>query len=224
MVPIDEINSSQTHRLLWTKKTRDHQYDETPIVVSGNIGPRGDGYVPANRMSVEQAEAYHQEQIATFAASEADMVCAMTINYVEEAIGIVRAARSHGMPVCISFTVETDGCLPTGDPLEKAIKEVDSATSSSPQYFMVNCAHPTHFQHVLTHGEAWCDRIYGVRANASRCSHTELDNAEVLDIGDPQALANDFVALKKARPNLRIFGGCCGTDHRHIAELCTSCL
>jgi homocysteine S-methyltransferase len=119
------------------------------------------------------------------------------------------------MPVVLSFTVETDGRLPTGQPLGEAIEQVDAETGGAPAYFMVNCAHPTHFEHVLESG-AWRERIRGVRANASRMSHAELDEAEELDAGDPDELAGGYERLRARLPNLTVLGGCCGTDHRHV--------
>jgi homocysteine S-methyltransferase len=148
-----------------------------PIVISGCIGPRGDGYTPAAMMSEPDAAAYHREQVETFAGTTADMVSAMTMNYVEEAIGIAQAAERAGMPVAISFTLETDGNLPTGETLRSAIERVDAATGRYPCYYMINCAHPTHFEHLLNENEQWTERIGGLRANASRMSHAELNES-----------------------------------------------
>ena len=157
------------------EEIRSDARSDRPVVISGCIGPRGDGYTPASRMSETDAESYHREQVETFAGTAADMVCAMTMNYVEEAIGIAWAAERAGMPVAISFTVETDGALPTGQTLYKTIEQVDAVTSSYPCYYMINCAHPSHFEHVLTGDEQWTERICGLRANASRMSHAELN-------------------------------------------------
>jgi homocysteine S-methyltransferase len=194
-----------------------------PIVISGCVGPRGDGYNPAQTMSEHDAEAYHAAQIQTFRDTAADMVTAITMNYVAEAIGIARAAERHGMPVAISFTVETDGRLPTGQPLGAAIEAVDAATSRSAAYYMVNCAHPTHFEHVLLEGEPWVRRVRGLRANASRKSHAELNESPELDIGDPDELAEQYAALRRRLPHLTVMGGCCGTDERHIERIAAAC-
>jgi S-methylmethionine-dependent homocysteine/selenocysteine methylase len=191
-------------------------------VISGCIGPRGDGYNPANRMSEKEAEDYHCEQIDQFADSAADLVTAITMNYVEEAIGIARAARKAGMPAVISFTVETDGRLPTGQPLPEAIEQVDAATLRHPSYYMVNCAHPTHFAHLFDEKPVW-KRIGGLRANASRKSHAELNESAELDPGDPQALGSQYAALKRRLPQLNVMGGCCGTDHRHVEHIAMAC-
>jgi S-methylmethionine-dependent homocysteine/selenocysteine methylase len=202
----------------------EYENDSTPIVISGCIGPRGDGYVVGGTMTAEEAEAYHATQIAAFAGTAADLVTAITMTYVDEAVGIVRAAHAAGMPVVISFTVETDGRLPSGQSLREAIEEVDARTDASTAYFMVNCAHPSHFDAVLEPGAAWTDRVLGLRANASRLSHAELDEAEELDTGNPEELALEYVALRESLPRLTVLGGCCGTDHRHVEAMCDAWL
>ena len=193
-----------------------------PIVISGNIGPRGDGYVVDSMMSAAEAADYHSGQIGTFASTNADMVCAITLTYVEEAIGIVSAAAAHGMPVAIGFTTETDGRLPSGQALQDAIEEVDAATNEAAAYFMVNCAHTEHFDDALKTGASWTTRVRGIRANASRLSHAELDEARELDDGDPGEFGRIYRRLRERLPQLSVFGGCCGTDHRHMDEVSTA--
>ena len=187
-----------------------------PIVVNGVIGPRGDGYDPGALMSPDEAEAYHARQVATFADSAADMVTAVTMTNAEEAIGIARAARAHDVPAVISFTLETDGRLPDGRSLRTAIDRVDAETGGSVAYFMINCAHPSHFADVLAEGGAWRERIGGLRANASAKSHAELDEADELDEGDPAALGAEHGALRPRLGAVSVLGGCCGTDCRHV--------
>lgn len=195
----------------------------TRIVVSGCLGPRGDGYSPAAVMSAKDAQAYHREQVETFARTSADMVTAITMTYVEEAIGIAEAAREARLPVAISFTVETDGRLPTGAPLGAAIEQLDAATAAYPSYYMINCAHPTHFEHVLDAAEPWTARIRGLRANASRKSHAELNESPELDVGDPAELGAQYAALRQRLPALAVLGGCCGTDDRHVESILRAC-
>jgi S-methylmethionine-dependent homocysteine/selenocysteine methylase len=185
---------------------------DVETTIDAVIGPRGDGYVVGDEMSPEDAEAYHAVQIA--ALTGADTLTALTLNYADEAIGIVRAARRAGLPVTISFTVETDGRLPSGEPLREAIERTDR---EGPEAFMVNCAHPEHFAAVLD-GD-WAHRIRGIRANASRKSHAELDASETLDTGDPRELGALYAQLRRRLPQLELLGGCCGTDHRHIAAI-----
>jgi len=189
------------------------------IVISGCIGPHDDGYDPAVTLSAQEAQAYHATQIGTFADAGADLVTAMTITYAEEAIGMTRAAGDSGLPAAISFTVETDGRLPSGQTLGDAIVQVDRGADPPPAYYMVNCAHPTHFEGVLEPGAPWLQRIRGLRANASTKSHAELDEATDLDAGDPADLAARYAGLRDRLPALTVLGGCCGTDDRHIAEI-----
>lgn len=199
------------------------EIERAGMVISGCVGPRGDGYSPADMMTEEESEQYHTTQIRTLSETIADMVTAITMTYAEEAIGISRAARSAGMPAVISFTVETDGRLPSGQTLKDAVEMVDQATDRTPAYYMINCAHPTHFKDALTAGEPWAQRIRGLRANASTKSHAELDEAEELDEGNPVELATQYRALRDKFGHFNVLGGCCGTDHRHVEEICKAC-
>jgi S-methylmethionine-dependent homocysteine/selenocysteine methylase len=196
-----------------------HQTPGCPIVVSGCIGPRGDGYNPAEIMTVSEAREYHSWQGRIFADAGADMITGITITNVPEAIGLVQAAEDAGLPAAISFTVETDSRLPTGDTIEEAIAAVDHSTGGGPAYYMINCAHPTHFSPALLGGGEWTRRIKGLRANASRLSHAELDGMEELDAGNADELGREHRELITALPHLTVLGGCCGTDHRHIAAI-----
>jgi len=173
-------------------------------------------------MSAREAEAYHGVQLASFAATPADMVCAFTLNYVDEAVGIVRAARAEDLPVALSFTVETDGRLPDGTALRAAVERVDAETDGGAAYFMVNCAHPEHIEPALADEGPWLGRIVGLRANASRMSHAELDESEELDDGDPVELGEQYRDLRAKLPAVQVVGGCCGTDSRHVAQICAA--
>jgi S-methylmethionine-dependent homocysteine/selenocysteine methylase len=218
---LDAINADAVDMLVRTRAR--HETADAPVVISGCIGPRGDGYQLGATMTADEARAYHGVQARAFAATEADLITAITMTYAEEAIGVAEAARAVGMPVVLSFTVETDGRLPSGQELGDAIAAVDAATDSYPAYYMVNCAHPTHFRHVLDGSPAWASRLGGVRANASSLSHAELDEAETLDSGDPIDLAARYQDLRDLVPTLRVLGGCCGTDQRHIDAMSRLC-
>ena len=218
---LDALNRASIDLLVELRE--EYRSPQLPIVVSGCIGPRGDGYDPGRIMAVEEAEAYHMRQASVLAGAGADMLAAITMTNVNEAIGIVCAARATGMPVAISFTVETDGTLPTGDSLAGAIEAVDEATDAYAAYFMINCAHPTHFAPALEKGGAWVERVRGLRANASRCSHAELDAMTELDAGDPAELGQLCRDLLDRLPHLTVLGGCCGTDLRHVSAIAASC-
>ncbi len=196
----------------------------SPVVISGNIGPRGDGYVANTAMTAEAAQAYHSEQVDWLAATAADLVTAVTLSTVAEGVGVIRAAQAAGIPAVVSYTTETDGRLPDGTPLGRAIEETDGQTDGGAAYFMVNCAHPDHFRPALEAGNGWLARIGGVRANASRQSHAELDASETLDEGNPAELGRDYARLRRLLPNLTVLGGCCGTDHRHVEAMADCCL
>jgi S-methylmethionine-dependent homocysteine/selenocysteine methylase len=193
------------------------------IVVSGCVGPRGDGYVAGAPMQYGDAERVHRPQVEALAAAGADMITAITMTTSAEAIGVARAAAKAERASAISFTVETDGRLPSGESVASAIDAVDADAAAAgrvpPAYFMLNCAHPSHFAHVLDALGERRTRLRGLRANASRRSHAELDAATELDAGDPQELGADYLRLKGSWPSLNVIGGCCGTDHRHVAAM-----
>ena len=222
----DSLAEANTKAVRLREEIRsDYETPQTPIVISGCVGPRGDGYVVDDAMSEKEAEDYHRVQIETFAGTAADLVTALTLNYAEEAIGLARAAEQANMPVVLSFTVETDGRLPTGQSLGDAIEQVDDATSGYPAYFMINCAHPSHFDQVVGGDEPWVERLRGLRANASRMSHVELDEAPELDAGVPSELGQEYAGLRNQQlKHLNVMGGCCGTDHRHIEHIASACL
>jgi S-methylmethionine-dependent homocysteine/selenocysteine methylase len=200
-----------------------YETPRSPMVISGCVGPRGDGYDPGKVMSAEAAQRYHAWQIGIFRDTGADLVSAITMTSVNEAQGVARAAQAAGMPCVISFTLETDGRLPTGERLAEAVEAVDAATQMGPQYYMINCAHPTHFDHVLDEHAAWTKRLRGLRANSSARSHAELDNAPELDTGNPEELGAQYRDLLRRFPHINVLGGCCGTDHRHVACIGAAC-
>ena len=187
------------------------------------VGPRGDAYAPEGQLSADEAETYHSTQLGWLQETEADMVSALTFTQSTEAIGFVRAAHLVGLPAVVSFTVETDGRLPTGQPLGEAINEVDDATASLAEYFMVNCAHPEHFSGSLGVGD-WVRRVRGLRCNASRRSHAELNDSETLDAGNPTELALQNRELLERMPWINVVGGCCGSDIRHVTEIARAVL
>ena len=215
---LDQLNRTAIQEL--EKIRNNHENKDFRISISGCIGPRGDGYSTENQMNIKMAEEYHSFQIKILADTNADLVSAMTMNYNDEAIGIVNAAKNNNIPVVISYTVETDGKLPSGESLGEAITSLDKITNNYVSYFMINCAHPHHFSGVLQPNSNWARRIKGIRANASIKSHAELDESETLDEGNKEELAKGYQILKSLLPNLTIIGGCCGTDHTHMEKIC----
>jgi homocysteine S-methyltransferase len=200
------------------QELRERRGDEPPILVSGCVGPKGDGYAVEETLTAEEAQRYHAPQVGLLADEGVDLVSALTLTYAGEAVGIARAAKEHGVPVVISFTVETDGRLPSGEAVDDAIGHVDAETDAV-AYYMINCAHPTHFVDAIDQGADHVGRIAGIRANASRKSHAELDASDELDAGDPDELAERYRELADLMPQLAVVGGCCGTDERHIGAI-----
>ena len=196
-----------------------YETPETPVVIAGVVGPRGDGFHPRARQSAAEAAEYHFRQVAVFADTEADYVSGLTFTYSDEAIGLARAAEAAAMPVVISFTVETDGLLASGESLRQAIYAVDRETDVYPEYYMVNCAHPSHLPADLDAHDAWVHRIRGLRANASTRSHAEIEAAGGPDEGDAEALALHFRTLRQRIPQLTVMGGCCGSDSRYTRAI-----
>jgi S-methylmethionine-dependent homocysteine/selenocysteine methylase len=219
---LEELDALNRKAIALMEELRTEYAGRAPIVISGCVGPQSDGYSPETMLSADEAEAYHSTQIGTFADTAADMITAITMTYAEEAIGIARAAAKVGMPSALSFTLETDGRLPNGQALGEAIEQVDAETDSAAAYFMINCAHPTHFDAVPEAGAPWVERIGGLRTNASTKSHAELDEATELDEGDPADLGARHAALKARLPRVNVLGGCCGTDERHVAAICAA--
>lgn len=191
---------------------------EDKIVISGCIGPKGDAYKTHAGLTADQAEAYHHEQIATFKAAGAHIVTALTLNATDEAIGIARAAATENLPSVISFTLEKDRKLRSGETLQQAIEAVDSATDNMPAYYMINCSHPVDFGPALAK-EPWANRIGGLRANASSLDHGTLCQLGHLEEGNPEELAAQYRDLKNSYPQMNVFGGCCGTDYAHVEKI-----
>lgn len=207
----------------FARELRDRFAPGHDVVIDGVIGPRADGYTVSTTMTAEESREFFAPYVSAFAAAGADLVSAVTMTYPAEGAGVALAARAAGVPVVVSFTVETDGRLPSGDQLGAAIELVDAQTDGYPLHYMINCAHPSHFAALLERGDKWADRVRGIRANASRRSHAELDAATDLDAGDPAELAAEYRALRLARPGIRVFGGCCGTDARHVRAIAEAC-
>jgi S-methylmethionine-dependent homocysteine/selenocysteine methylase len=197
---------------------RDLAAGRSSITINGVLGPRADGYVVGQAMSAGEAADYHDWQIGVLQQAGVDRITALTLTHPDEAVGVVRAAAARGLPVVPSFTVETDGRLPDGTALADAVARVDAATARAAEFFMVNCAHPGHIAAGLD-GAVALRRIGGLRVNASKLSHAELDEAEDLDAEHPAELGRDHAALRAELPGIRVLGGCCGTDHRHVAEI-----
>jgi len=216
---LSELEEANHDAIRFIRSLRDEfTANSKPIVLNGVLGPRGDAYAPDAKLAAREAENYHSQQVGWLAGTDVDMITGLTFTQSGEAIGLIRAAQKAELPVVISFTVETDGSLPTGQALGDAISIVDDATDSGAAYFMVNCAHPEHFSNKLSDAE-WGRRIRGLRCNASRLSHAELDECEELDAGNPEELSRQYEDILSTMPWINVFGGCCGTDLRHVSRI-----
>ncbi len=213
----EQLDRLNTEAVEFVTRMRD-EFAECPTVLSAQVGPRGDGYLASGAVDAEESFDYHYRQIDSLASAGAELISAFTLTDPGEAIGIVRAAAHRGVPCLIAFTVETDGSLPSGDSIPGAIERVDRESDGGPCCYLINCAHPDHFVHRLANA-AWMDRLQGAVVNASRCSHAELDEAEALDDGNPEELGRLMGDLAGRFPHFRVFGGCCGTDTRHLEHI-----
>jgi len=200
--------------------------DDCPALVAGDVGPRGDAYARGAVLTPETARAYHRPQLEALCTAGVDLLTALTLPSLAEALGVAKAAREIGMPIVVSPTVETHGHLPDGTPLGELVQRIDDATGGYPSFYMVNCAHPSHVLPVLDAAahrhEPWLQRFRGFRANASAKSHAELDESPTLDRGNPRQLGQQMAALAR-RFDLKVVGGCCGTDTEHIVAIAEHC-
>ncbi len=211
------IRDVNRRAVAFARDSRDAHPWREHILIEGAMGPAGDGYAPAQLLTPTQSASLHNAQLETFVESGVDIATAFTITHPGEAIGMINRARDLGLPFALSFTVETDGRLPTGQNLDSALDEVETATGGYCRYYGINCAHPEHFVDQLP--SRWLHRIGVIRPNASRCSHAELDEAIELDDGDPHEFGALYAQMAKRVPGLRVVGGCCGSDMRHIKAL-----
>ena len=203
---------------------REFATDDSPMPVSGVVGPRGDAYSVGKVMNATESEDYHSEQVETMRNAGADMITALTFSQVEEAIGVVRAAQSTGIPVVVSFTLGADGNLKIGSSFGDAIEAVDKATDSGPIYYMINCTHPVDFAPAFETPGDWTNRLGGFRPNASSLDHGVLCSLGHLEEGDPVELGQQMAGMARRFPHLNVWGGCCGTDYDHIDAIVTAVL
>lgn len=194
-----------------------YETDETPMLVGAAIGPRGDAYETGHKMDMAEAEDYHAQQIDMLKDAGADLVTAATFSSPTEAAGLVRAAAAAGVPVAVSF-IAKGGKLSGGETLSEAIGMVDDATDGAALHFTINCTHPTEFEAGLSDG-AWTRRLGGFLPNAVAMELLSLCRLGHLEDGDPVELGGQMADLARRFPHARIWGGCCGTDARHIAEI-----
>ena len=189
------------------------------IVIGGLMGCRGDAYDPADALSQKESAAFHRTQIGALRRCGVDVVLAATLPALSEALGIAQAAADIQVPTVVSFVLRPTGTLLDGTPLGEAIARIDSA-GQAPPGIMVNCVHPTGFAAGFA-GQAVAfpalhGRVLGLQANTSRLTPEQLDELDHLDAGDAPEVFADAMLHAHRVSGIRILGGCCGTDERHI--------
>lgn len=194
--------------------------DQLPrVAVAGCIGPRGDAYALNHDITAEEAEAYHAIQMDTLRDCGVDIVWAATINNVPEAVGIARAAAAAGLPLNLSFTLDSDHRLQSGPSLREAIEATDAqAGAAQPDSYGINCSHPLEFEPALEPGD-WVRRIRSLRPNAAKMDKVALCQLGHIEEGDPEDLGRTMGDLARRMPDVDIWGGCCGTWDKHFDRI-----
>lgn len=192
------------------------------ILVGGILSCRGDAYNTADALDADEAQAYHAYQVGRLASAGVDFLLASTIPASKEAAGMAAVMAECGLPYIISFIIRPSGKLLDGTPLVEAIAEIDVSVSPQPTAYMLNCVHPANARRTIAAGPnnsaQLKSRLIGLQGNASRMSPEELDGRVELDADPPERWARAMLSLHDDF-DMRILGGCCGTDNRHIARL-----
>ncbi len=189
------------------------------LLIGGILGPRGDAYSLNQEITAESAEDYHAVQLETLKRADVDFACALTFNNVAESVGALRAANQTGVPLFVSLTLDRSGRLKSGPTLAEAIVEIDAqAGEAAPELYMINCSHPLEYEPALENRD-WIKRLRGVRPNASKMEKLALCELGHIEEGDPVELASRLRDLSERYPHMDIFGGCCGTGHKHLREI-----
>ena len=193
-----------------------------PTFSGGLMGCRGEAYTGQGCLTEGEAREFHRWEAEGFRAAGAEFLLAALMPTLPEARGMAAAMGSTGLPSIISFTLQRNGRLMDGTALHDAITAIDTLSSPPPLCYMANCVHPRIVAEALScpwnQTETVRTRFLGIQANASPLSHAELDHAVELHQSPPEDLARDMAFLHK-RFGLRLFGGCCGTDDRHMEAI-----
>jgi S-methylmethionine-dependent homocysteine/selenocysteine methylase len=205
--------------IAFLRELADEYADDIPqILIAGYVGPRGDAYRINRTITVGEAEDYHAVQLATLKAADVDLAWALTFNNIPEAIGVARAAARIGIPLAISFTLDSASRLSSGPSLAQAVETVEAETDGAPAFYSLNCSHPVEFEPALTPG-GWIGRVRGFRPNASKMDKIALCKLGHLEEGDPVELGRLMGALARRYPHMDVWGGCCGTGDVHLDEI-----
>jgi len=193
------------------------------IFIGGLMGCRGDAYNPSGALNIEDAASFHERQACLLSDAGVDFLMAATQPAAGEALGIARAMAGTGLAHIVSFIVRQTGALLDGTPLHEAIAMIDARVNPTPLGYMVNCVHPAVVKTALTKtvesSPSIHDRIVGLQGNTSTKSPEALGNLDHVDAADsPEEFADAVVDVYR-RFGVKILGGCCGTDGRHIRAI-----
>ena len=192
------------------------------IVISGLLSCRGDAYNQSEALTANDAHAFHAWQANRLAEAGVDFLLAATLPAFSEAAGLARALAATGKPYIISFLTRSEGTMLDGTPLKDVISKIDTDVNPKPIAYMVNCTHTSFFKSAMMHAAHSSatvrKRIAGLFANTAALKPEELDNSEELVEEDPQTFGKSVAGLH-TELGMKILGGCCGTDDRHIDSL-----
>lgn len=189
------------------------------LAIAGCVGPRGDAYALNRDIKAADAEGYHMTQMTTLKDCGVDLIWAATINNVPEAVGLSRAAAAVGLPVNLSFTLDSSHKLKSGPSLKEAIEATDAeAADARPDSYGINCSHPMEFEPALDPGD-WTRRIRSLRPNAAKMDKVSLCKLGHIEEGDPEELGQQMGDLARRFPDIDIWGGCCGTWDKHFDRI-----
>ena len=208
--------------ILLIRLEKSYGYFSEKIFIGGLTGCKGDAYKPEEALSETESYIFHKEQIQILADAGADFLFASTLPEINEAKGIAKAMSETNKDYVISFVIRDNGKLLDGTLLTEAIKIIDDSVSPAPLFYLTNCIHPDvlhkSFVNLVDKENILQKRLFGIQANASSKSPEELDLLTELDADSPTDWARGMVDLNK-KYNLKILGGCCGTDVRFISSI-----
>lgn len=212
-----DLNGDNTRFLA---KLRDGSGDYArQVAICGLMSCRGDAYKPDEAMSADAAADFHAWQADALAAAGVDFLLAATLPALSEALGLARAQAATGLPYVISFVARREGTLLDGTPLSVAISTIDAAVTPRPLAYLVNCTHASIFRSALLNERNSSplvkQRVIGLLANTAALSPEELNERTDL-VEEAPAVFGRSVAALRSELGMKILGGCCGTDQRHI--------
>ncbi len=192
------------------------------VFIGGLLGCQGDAYAPSGGLTAAAACRWVYPQVQAMATANVDFLWAVGLPQAEEALGIAQALAACALPAVLSFIIRADGALLDGTPLQAVVARIDTAVTPRPVAYFINCVHPTTFAAAMAiagqDAPHLRERVIGLQANASALPPEELDGRGQLAADPPDVLADAMLDVH-GRWGVRVLGGCCGTDGRHIAAM-----